>query len=148
MTRPLEDGKTRYAIHKETDCKEEAFMLFPKKPHFIEIIHENLQTFKKPSEAQIKRIKSRHPDISAMMASCRNSEIKTYAKPDFIQYRNAVYVHHLYQFVRNNHSKLEITAVFNSKRRTKEAVEHELKQILDKATDGVRHEDYFSHSLK
>lgn len=148
MTRPLETGSTRYGIHKETDQKTEVFMLFPKKYDWFEVVRGNLKTFKKPSQEMINFIRRNHPDVSAMLKSLRNSEVISYAESGFIQYRNSIYVHHAYQFVRNDHSKIEIAAAFNPKRRSRAAVERELRQIMEKATSGVPHVDYFHHSLK
>ena len=123
-------------------------MLFPKKYDWFEVVRENLKTFKKPSQEMINFIRRNHPDVSAMMANSRSSEIKSYAEPGFIQYRNSIYVHHAYQFVRNDHSKVEIAAAFNPKRRSRVAVERELKLVLERVTSGVPHIDYFHHSLK
>ena len=137
----------RYGIHKESDKTIEVFMLCPKTQHNIDFIKENLCKFKQPNKQKINQVKRKHPNMPAMMKNCKSSDIKSYAKPGFIEYRNAVYCYHLYQFIRNDHSKIEITAVFNSKKRSKKSVMHELEQVIDRVTWGIPHVPYYEHSL-
>ena len=146
MTRAF-NTELRYGIHKETQKKLEAFMLFPKEQHWIDMVKANIQEFPVPNQRRIGKLKSKHPDLGAMMSGCRSNVVISYAPPGFIEYRKSIYAYHIYQFIRNDHTKIEITAYFDPKKRSKERVLHEVEQVLDKVTFGVKYTEYFHHSL-
>lgn len=148
MTTYLSEQNYRFGIHKETNKMLEVFMLFPKRMEFIDELKGNISAMPLPARKQLGKYLSKYPNVSRMMSRCRSGDVKTYASPGFVVYRNSIYAHHLYDFVRNDHVKIEITAMYDPKRRNRTAVMKDCINILEKVAAKIPHDSCLKHSLE
>ena len=139
--------KNRYATHKETPHKKEVFMLFPKEKEYIEKLYQDLRKFSEPSLERIKKHKRCYPNISAEIANYKSNEKTSFGKSGFILYRKAIYHFHVYQFVDNNYSKIEVAGMYDPKQRKGENVLNELLNIIEISTERIPNENCMEHSI-
>jgi len=150
MTRLLPNTgyQYKYAVHKETDCSVESFCFIRKNYTDIDLVMSRLRDFPKPPQRKINRILHENPNVSAAISSFKSNHVKSYAKPEFVSYRRSLYLVHVYQFVNNDHCKIEISTPFDPKVRPKDSVTREMVQVLEKLTFGIPHVNCLKHSLE